>query len=258
MDYQTRAATNKVLVYVFLIIAGLFIVFPVFVVVSQSFMHSNEIIRWPPILVPNAPTIENYVHLFGRPDLMLPRWLFNSLFVSTTVTLLTLGLAAPAAYAFARLRFPGRQPLFFLFLATITIPVQVTQIPNYLLMHDLKFLDKYPALILPSVASVFGVFLLRQFFMSIPKELEEAAILDGATYWGLFLRIIVPLSTSSLTALGIFVFLANWNDLFWPLLVTNHLDMRTLPVGLTVLNSDYGALDAVWCWQARLSLVSRY
>lgn len=242
-NYRASELSNRILIYVFLLIAALFIGFPVFVLTSQSFMHSNEIIRWPPILIPNAPTIENYQTLFGRSDLQLPRWLFNSFFVSTAVTGLTLAVAAPAAYAFARLRFPGRQPLFFLFLITIMIPSQITLIPNFLLMRDLKFLDTYNGLIFPGIANVFGVFLLRQFFLGIPRELEEAAILDGASYWGLFWRVVLPLSTAALTALGIFVFLGTWNDLFWPLIVTNHLDMRTLPVGLTILNSDYGTLD---------------
>lgn len=116
-------------------------------------------------------------------------------------------------------------------------------IPNYLLMHDLKFLDTYNALIWPGVANVFGVFLLRQFFMAIPRELEEAAILDGATRWGIYWRVIIPLSTNALIALGIFVFLANYNDLFWPLLVTSSLEMRTLPAGLSILNGAYGTLD---------------
>jgi multiple sugar transport system permease protein len=119
------------------------------------------------------------------------------------------------------------------------IPSQVTLIPNFLLMRDLKFIDTFNALIWPGAANVFAVFLLRQFFMQIPQELEEAAILDGASYFGRFRHVILPLSTNALTALAIFVFLGHYNDLFWPFIVTNSIDMRTLPVGLTILNSAY-------------------
>jgi multiple sugar transport system permease protein len=229
--------------YIFLLILTAAVGFPLLLLVGESFMHSNEIIRWPPIVIPSDPTLENYTKLFSQQDLALPRWLFNSVFVAATYTVAVIIVCSLAAYAFARLNFPGRNILFFLFLATITIPSQVTFIPNYLLMRDLKFLDTYNALIWPGVANVFGVFLLRQFFMQIPKELEEAAILDGATRFGVYWRIIMPLSMNALIALGIFVFLNNYNDLFWPLLVTNRLEMRTLPAGLTVMNGAYGTLD---------------
>jgi multiple sugar transport system permease protein len=243
MTSTRRLNTPQIGVYLFLIIMTIFVGFPLLILVGESFMHSNEIIRWPPIIIPANPTIENYQHMFSQQDLALPRWLFNSVFVATSNTVLVLIVASMAAYAFARLNFPGRNILFFVFLATIMIPGQVTLIPNYLLMRDLKFLDNYNALILPGVANVFGVFLLRQFFMAVPRELEEAAILDGATRFGVYWRVILPLSVNALVALGIFVFLNNYNDLFWPLLVTNKLEMRTLPAGLTVLNGAYGTLD---------------
>jgi multiple sugar transport system permease protein len=119
------------------------------------------------------------------------------------------------------------------------IPSQVTLIPNFLLMRDLKWLDTFYALIVPGCANVFGVFLLRQFFQQIPQELEEAAVLDGAGFFGRFWHVVLPLSTNALTALGIFVFLGHYNDLFWPFIVTNSLETRTLPVGLAILNSSY-------------------
>src|SRR5438876_356509 len=126
-------------------------------------------------------------------------------------TLVVIVVCAPAAYAFSRLHFPGNNILFSLLLITVMIPAQVTLIPNYLLMRDLKFLDTYNALIWPGAANVLAVFLLRQFFQQIPSELEEAAILDGASYWGRFWRVILPLSSNALTALAIFVFLAHYN-----------------------------------------------
>jgi multiple sugar transport system permease protein len=228
--------------YLFLIIAGLFIAFPLAAVIVVSFNRTGDILRVPPGLLTN-PTLENYTKLFTQPDLSLPRWLFNSFLVSTTTTAAVLMVCSLAAYAFARLRFPGRDLIFFLLLGTIMVPAQITLIPNYLLIRDLKLMSSYGALIWPGVANIFTVFLLRQFFMAIPKDLEEAAFLDGASHWGVFWRIVLPLSTSSLVAAGILVFLANWNDLFWPLLVLNNTQMQTLPVGLTVLNGSFGNLD---------------
>jgi len=226
--------------YIFLILVGLFVLLPLLIVFSQSLMTNSEITRWPPQIIPVNPIISNYEQVLTQPDLRLTRWLFNSLFAASAYTFVVIVICAPAAYAFARLKFPGSNILFSLLLITVMIPSQVTLIPNFLLMKDLKFLDTFNALIWPGAANVFAVFLLRQFFMQIPSELEEAAILDGASYWGRFWHVILPLSTNALTALGIFVFLAHYNDLFWPLITTNSLEMRTLPVGLTILNSSYG------------------
>jgi len=240
----TRTSPFKnVGLYAFLIIMTLIVGFPLLLMVGESFMHSNEIIRWPPIVVPQEPTFENFQKMFSQQDLQLPRWLFNSVFVAAAYSFAVITVCSLAAYAFARLRFPGRTILFGLFLATIMIPSQVTLIPNYLLMRDIKFLDTYNALIWPGVANVFGVFLLRQFFMGIPRELEEAAIMDGATRFGVYWRVVLPLSTNALIALGIYVFLNNYNDLLWPLLVTSRLEMRTIPAGLQVLNGAFGTLD---------------
>jgi multiple sugar transport system permease protein len=229
--------------YVYLIILSLFVVLPLILILSQSLMTNQEVNRWPPGLYTPNPVWENYTTLLTRPDLQLPRWLFNSLFAAAAYTTVVIIVCAPAAYAFARLRFPGSNILFAILLVTIMIPSQVTLIPNFLLMRDLRFLDSFNALVWPGAANVFAVFLLRQFFMQIPGELEEAAILDGATYWGRFWRIIMPLSTNALVALAIFVFLGHYNDLFWPLITTNSLEMRTLPVGLTILNFSYGGME---------------
>ena len=163
----------------------------------------------------------------------------DSLFAAAAYTTAVLIICAPAAYAFARLKFPGNNILFGLLLLTVMLPSQVTLIPNFLLMRDLRFLDTFHALIWPGAANVFAVFLLRQFFMQIPQELEEAAILDGAGYFGRFRHVILPLSTNALTAMGIFVFLGHYNDLLWPFITTSSLEMRTLPVGLQILNSSY-------------------
>lgn len=191
-------------------------------------------------LIPHDLTLANYIEIIQRQDLMLPSWFVNSVLVSTTLVVLQLVVVSMAAYAFARLSFPGRNFLFMAILFTIMVPSQVTMIPAYMIIRNLKLLDNYLGLILPAVGNVFGVFMLRQFLQALPKELEESALIDGAGQFRTFFSIILPQIKPGLIALGILNFLASWNDLFWPLIVMNKLEMRTLPVGLTVLNGSYG------------------
>jgi multiple sugar transport system permease protein len=148
-------------------------------------------------------------------------------------------VSSMAAYAFARLRFKGRDALFLAVVATMAVPAQVTLIPVFLVVQKLGLFNSYAGLILPGVASAFGVFLLRQFFSSIPAELEEAAFLDGATHFTTFARIILPLGKPAVATLGIFTFIGSWNDFVWPLIVTNDVEMRTLPVGLSIFQGRY-------------------
>lgn len=225
--------------YLVLAALSLFVILPMSIAFSQSLMTNQEVNRWPPRMIPTEPTFDSYELVLTQQDLRLDLWLRNSIFAASGYTAAVLILCAPAAYAFARLNFPGNKILFAFLLITIMIPQQVTLIPNYLLMRDLDWLDTFSALIFPGAANVFGVFLLRQFFIQIPSELEEAAVLDGAGYFGRFWHVILPLSRNALVALGIFVFLGHYNDLFWPLIVTNSLETRTLPVGLTILNQSY-------------------
>lgn len=231
--------SNNAGAYVLLIFLSVFVIFPMLIAIMQSFMTNQEVNRWPPQIIPVNPTMDSINAVLTQQDLRLDLWLRNSLIAATGYTIAVLLLCTPAAYAFARLKFPGNKVLFGFLLVTIMIPSQVTLIPNYLLMRDLQWLDTFNALIVPGAANVFGVFLLRQFFIQIPSELEEAAVLDGAGYFGRFWHVILPLSRNALTALGIFVFLGHYNDLFWPFIVTNSLETRTLPVGLTILNSSY-------------------
>ena len=226
--------------YVFLLVLSAFVLFPLVIAVSQSFMTNQEVNRWPPKIIPTAANdwkatipcsrsrICDWICGCGTacsrlPDIPSRCW----------------SSAHRQRMRFARLRFPGNKILFAFLLVTIMIPGQVTLIPNFLLMRDLHWLDTFNALIFPGAANVFGVFLLRQFFMQIPMELEEAAVLDGASYFGRFRHVILPLSTNALTALAIFVFLGHYNDLFWPIIVTSSLETRTLPVGLSILNQSY-------------------
>jgi multiple sugar transport system permease protein len=169
------------------------------------------------------------------------RWFINSVVVASLETLLTLLVCSLAAYGFARLEFPGRNKIFYALLFALMVPGQVTLIPTFLLVRNLGWLDSYQGVVLPEVAGVFGVFLLRQFFLSLPRELEEAAVIDGAGRFRIYWQIALPLIRSGLIAMTIFVFLGSWNNLFWPLIVLNRLEMRTLTVGLTVLRGTYGA-----------------
>jgi multiple sugar transport system permease protein len=156
--------------------------------------------------------------------------------ISTTLQLVT---SAMGAYAFARLRFPGRDALFFLYLATLMVPFQVTIVPLFIEMKYLGFVNSYPGLILPTIASAFGTFLLRQAFLTLPKELEEAAFVDGAGHWTVFTRIAVPLAAPALATFGIFAFMASWNSFLWPLVIVNSRELMTLPLGLANLHGQY-------------------
>ncbi|ACZ41350.1 binding-protein-dependent transport systems inner membrane component [Thermobaculum terrenum ATCC BAA-798] len=230
-----RISLELVITYVYLIALGIITLAPIAYMVSQAFTPEADQNQWPVRWLPEHPTVNNFQRLLADPTLPVLRWLFNSFFVSTSVMLLTLLLCSLAAYAFARLEFPGRDVIFFIILISLMIPGAVTFIPVFLLMRDLKFLDTYNALIWPAGANAFGVFMLRQYFITIPKELEEAALVDGANRFRIYWQIALPLVSPALVALGIFTFLGSWNDLFWPLVVLSERTMYTLPVGLAFL-----------------------
>jgi ABC-type glycerol-3-phosphate transport system permease component len=175
-------------------------------------------------------TLENYRDVLDK--FRLVAWGVNSIVVAAGATIVGLVVSIPAAYAFAKMRFRGQQWLFLLILSTILVPVHITIVPLFLGLAKLKLTDTYFSLIMPTVANGFGVFLLRQFFQGIPKELEEAAVLDGASRLGILLRVVLPLSRPPIMAVAIFLFIQSWNDFMWPLIVTNSDATRTLPVGL--------------------------
>ena len=182
-------------------------------------------------------SLQNYFALFEA--VPFGRFYVNSLFVAIATTLIQIVTASLAAFAFARLRFRGRDALFLVYLATLMIPFQVTMIPNFILMRYLRWYDTYQALILPSAFSVFSTFLMRQYFMSVPLDLDEAARMDGAGSWRIWAQIIMPLSGPVLATLAIFNFQASWNDFLWPLVITNSMAMRTIPVGLSSFQGEF-------------------
>ena len=187
-----------------------------------------------------APHFDNYSFVLFHPNLPVARFFFNSLFVTLSVVFGQLMIASMAAYGFARLRFRGRDWVFALFLGSMMFAGPVTQIPVYLLLKSLGWLDTYWALIVPGVSSAFSIFLLRQFFMQIPKELDEAARMDGAGDFRIYWRVTLPLSKAALATCAAFTFIGVWTDFFGPLIYTNTTEMRTLEVGLSIYKNSYG------------------
>jgi multiple sugar transport system permease protein len=230
-----RFSVGTALLYIALVAGAILTLMPVVYMYTRAFMPEAEQMTWPIQWIPRNPTIDNFRRILNDPTLPVFRWLINSVFVSSAVTALVLFMCSLTAYAYARLEFPGRNAIFFLLLTSLMIPGAVTFIPNFLLMRNLRWLDSYHALIWLHGANVFGVFLLRQHFLSVPKELEEAAVVDGAGRFRIYWQVCLPLVKSALVALGIFTFLGNWNDLLWPLVVLSDRNQLTLPVGLQVL-----------------------
>lgn len=232
---RTPISIGQILIYIALIAAAVVTLIPMAYQVSQAFTPEQDTLNWPIRYIPARPTIENFTRVIQDPTLPVFRWFLNSMTISLSVTALVLFLSSLSAYAFARLEFPGRDTIFFLLLTSLMIPGAVTLIPNFILLRNLGWLDTYNALIWPAGASVGGIFLLRQHFLTIPKELEEAATIDGASRFRTYWQICLPLVKGALIALGIFTFLGSWNDLFWPLIVLSDRNNLTLPVGLAIL-----------------------
>lgn len=190
-------------------------------------------------LIPaGGPHWENYREIFK--DTGCARALMNSVFVTLVVTAGLVGVSSLAAFAFARLKFFARDQIFFGYVATMMIPGAVTIIPSFVILRQLGWLNSYAALMIPPMFSAYGVFLLRQFFLSLPRELEEAAILDGCSPWGVYWRVVLPLAKPPLTALAILTFMGNWRSFMWPLIVTHTNDMFTLPLALGQFQEMYG------------------
>jgi multiple sugar transport system permease protein len=208
--------------------------------VSTAFKSESEVFEKTPHWIPQHATLHNFTSLVDKSaEAPIGRWLLNSAIVSTSVVLLTLLLSAMTAYPLARLRFRGRDALFYIIVAAMIVPGQVTIIPVFLLIQRLGWFDTYPALIIPGLASPFGVFLIRQFMQTIPRELEEAAAIDGCGPWRTWAQVIVPLTTPALATLGVLTFLGAWNDFMWPLIATNSIEMRTIPIGIQIFQGRY-------------------
>lgn len=232
-----RSGLGKLPLYLLLGVGGVVMLFPFVWMVSTSLTDDFSLFSTPPRIVPSPVEGGNY----SRVAELMPIWRFaaNSVGVALACTLLQLVTSAMGAYAFARLRFRGRDALFVLYLTTLMVPFQVTIVPLFIEMKYLGLVDSYAGLILPTIASAFGTFLLRQAFLSLPKELEEAAFVDGFGHWTVFTRIVLPLARPALATLAILAFMASWNSFLWPLVILNSQELMTLPLGLANLHGQY-------------------
>lgn len=221
----------------FIALGGVVFLFPFVWMVSTSLTTTDQLFVLPPNIIPNPVDTAAYERLFTQ--VPIGRWLLNSIGVALAVTTLQVLTSAMAAYAFTRLTFRGRNAVFVLFLATLMVPFQVMIVPLFIELRYMGLLDTYAGLIIPEVAMPFGVFLLRQAFMTLPRELEEAAFVDGAGHVRVFFRLILPLSKPAVATVAVFSFMGSWNNFLWPLIVINNPDMMTLPLGLSSLSSRF-------------------
>ncbi|ETT57128.1 carbohydrate ABC transporter permease [Paenibacillus sp. FSL H8-0457] len=226
----------KSFIYIALLLGSLVVLFPLLYTLSTSLMSEAESAVYPPPLLPEAVNLSNFAKVIDTIPVLT--FIGNSLVVSIAIMLGQIVTASLAAYAFAFLRFPGKTLLFSLFLATMMIPWEVIMIPNYLTVKSLNWLDTYQGLIIPFLATAFGTFLLRQTFLQLPKELFEAARVDGCGHVRIFLSMVLPLSIPGIATLGVYSFLNNWNMYLWPLLTTNRVEMRTVQIGIGMLQFE--------------------
>jgi multiple sugar transport system permease protein len=233
---------SRIVLHLILIIGALVMAGPFIWMVLSSFKPLDEIFIRPPKLLPQNWQPENYTNALQQADFV--RGFLNSIYIALTVTVVSLITCAMAAYAFARIRFPGEKALFMTFLATMMVPGQLTVIPLYIILSKIGWVDTHLAIIVPAALfNAFGVFLLRQYVRGIPLELEEAASIDGAGRVRIFLTLILPLLRTPLTALGIFTFLNQWNNFFYPLIFLNTEEKFTIPL---LVNQFKGAYSSDW------------
>ncbi len=237
-ENYVRSRFFKSLEYVLLVFTSCVFLIPIVWMFSTSLKPNNETMSIPPKLIGSTIEWGNYAKAWN----FLPFGVFmkNSFIVAVTVTVLVVITSSLAAYAFARIQFKGRDTLFLMYLGTLMIPQQVTMIPLFIIMKKLGWVDTYQALILPVSFTAFGTFLMRQFFLTIPQELEEAGRIDGCSPFGLYARIIMPMSKPALSTLAIFSFIGQWRNFLWPLIVINKTDMKTLPLGIRMFQGQYG------------------
>lgn len=230
MRLPTRLSLHAVLILGSVIMVAPFVVMLVVSLIPQEAFMARRFQL-------SEMSLENYAEVFQA--VPFGRFYFNSILVTVTVTTGQVLIASLAAFAFARLRFKGRETLFLLYLATLMIPFPVTLIPNFMIITRLGWYDAYPALIVPGLFSVFSTFLLRQYYRTIPLEMDEAARIDGASSLRIWWQVIMPLSGPVLATLAVFVFQGTWNEFLWPLVVTTSENMRTIPVGLSYFVGQY-------------------
>ena len=233
----------KSVIYAFLFLGAISVAIPYVWMFVTSIKPVGEVQSYPPSFLIKHPTLSPYQDLFRLIPIL--RYVWNSIYVSATVTIANIFFCSLAGYAFAKHRFWGRDKIFFILLGSLMIPWQVNMISGFILMRKLGWLNSYNALIVPAMAGVFGVFLCRQFIMSIPDDLIDAAKIDGCSEFTIYRLVILPLIKPVLATLAIFTFLQQWNNFIWPLIVINSNSMRTLPLALSVLNGQFGTRFAI-------------
>ncbi len=232
---------KRVLIQILMSLVAAAFVLPVVMIFLTAFKPEMEIIHFAGLL-PKTWTTESFHHLIANPEeVPILRWLFNSIFISGMITLLVLLVDSLAAYALARLNLPGGRVVFALIVATLMVPGQILLVPVYLILSKLRWIDTPAALIVPAGAGAFGVFLLTQFFRAVPRELEEAAALDGCGRLRIYWHVMLPLTRPALATLAILTFVASWNDFLGPLVYLDSVEKYTLPVGVGLFQSSYAS-----------------
>jgi len=245
---KKKLASNDLTIQIVLIAVGLLISLPILIAIFSSFKSLQDISANPTAILPREWTFRNYVTAWNATP--FGRYLLNSAIQSGIIVIAQVLFSVMAAFAFTFLEFRGRDLMFYLILGSLMIPFQLTFIPNFVLISQWKLANTYAGLTLPFLASAFGVFLLRQFFMSLPKELHDSARIDGASNFRFLWQIVFPLSRGSISAFGIFAFLGAWSQYLWPLIITNDSSMRTVQIGIRYFlfdqerGTDWGALMA--------------
>lgn len=237
MKLRTRNGARRGGINLLLLMCAALTIFPLAWMLSVSFMTPGEASHFPPPLLPSAPTLANYRELFAQAG--IGRYFANSVMLAVAATLLSLMFNVGAGYAFAKLRFRGRERIFKLLLGALVIPSQVAMLPLFLILKQMGLVNTYIGVLVPAVASIFGIFLVRQYALTIPDALLEAARLDGASEFRIFRSIVLPLLSPILVTLSIFSFLGSWNDFMWPLIVLTDKDLYTLPVALASLSREH-------------------
>lgn len=235
---KTRVNVVTVLIYLICCIWGAVSLLPFAWMVSTSLRETYILFAYPPEFLPRNPVVGNYIFILTYSDFLY--WLKNSAIVTTSVVIFSIFCSSLAGYAFAKKEFYGRNILFVLVLATLMVPGHVLLVPVFIILSKLNLVDTYPGLIIPGIASAFGIFLMTQYIRTIPNDLIDAAVIDGSSDFMIFLKIILPLCKPAIAALAILVFLGSWNNFVWPLIMTTTSKMRTLPVGLALFQRLYG------------------
>lgn len=235
---KKKITFGKAFLYTILVVYAIVTMIPFLWALSSSFKTLEEIVSGTINFIPKNFTFDNYRTIFIEQKLF-PRWLFNSVVIATLVTSFNLFFNSMAGYALARLNFPGKKGIFIMVLAVLMIPMQVTMIPNYLILKSFGWLNSYQGMVVPAMVNATFIFMMRQFFVNFPKELEEAAELDGMSKLETFFRIVLPLAKPALAAQAIFVFMGSWNDFMRPLIILSSPELFTLPVGLNTFKSQY-------------------